>query len=102
MVKMFDIRRHDGKFVRRSPFTYFLLERDMGLLDEVGKIAGAVAAVEAAEKVDPQAGLLTKGIAAIAGYEGAGKLESMLEKKDEDKQDDADNAQAADDASAQT
>ncbi|HEY2020761.1 hypothetical protein [Paraburkholderia sp.] len=74
----------------------------MGLLDEVGKIAGAVAAVEAAEKVDPQAGLLTKGIAAIAGFEGAGKLESMLEKKDEDKQDDADNAQAADDASAQT
>jgi hypothetical protein len=74
----------------------------MGLLDEVGKIAGAVAAVEAAEKVDPEAGLLTKGIAAIAGFEGAGKLESMLEKKDEDKQDDADNAQAADDTSAQT
>jgi hypothetical protein len=74
----------------------------MGLLDEVGKIAGAVAAVEAAEKVDPEAGLLTKGIAAIAGFEGAGKLESMLEKKDEDKQDDADNAQAADDTSSQT
>jgi hypothetical protein len=74
----------------------------MGLLDEMGKIAGAVAAVEAAEKVDPEAGLLTKGIAAIAGFEGAGKLESMLEKKDEDKQDDADSAQAADDTSAQT
>lgn len=74
----------------------------MGLLDEVGKVAGAIAAVEAAEKVDPQAGLLTKGIAAIAGFEGAGKLESMVEKKDDDKQDDADNAQASDDTSPQT
>jgi hypothetical protein len=74
----------------------------MGLLDEVGKVAGAIAAVEAAEKVDPQAGLLTKGIAAIAGFEGAGKLESMVEKKDDDKQDDADNAQASDDTSSQT
>jgi hypothetical protein len=67
----------------------------MGLLDEMGKIAGAVAAVEAAEKVDPEAGLLTKGIAAVAGFEGAGKLESMLEKKDDEKQDDADNTQEA-------
>lgn len=74
----------------------------MGLLDEVGKMAGAVAAVEAAEKVDPQAGLLTKGIAAIAGFEGAGKLESMVENKDGDKQDDADNTQAADDTNPQT
>ncbi|SMG55229.1 hypothetical protein [Paraburkholderia susongensis] len=74
----------------------------MGLLDEVGKIAGAVAAVETAEKVDPEAGLLTKGVAAIAGFEGAGKLESLVEKKEEDKQDDADNAQAADDTSSQT
>ncbi|NVI03839.1 hypothetical protein [Paraburkholderia youngii] len=74
----------------------------MGLLDEVGKIAGAVAAVEAAEKVDPQAGLLTKGIAAIAGFEGAGKLEELVEKKEEEKQDDADNAQAADNTSSQT
>jgi hypothetical protein len=74
----------------------------MGLLDEVGKVAGAFAAVEAAEKVDPQAGLLTKGIAAVAGFEGAGKLESMLEKKDDDKQDEADNAQSTDDTSPQT
>jgi hypothetical protein len=68
----------------------------MGLLDEVGKIAGAVAAVEAAEKVDPNAGLLTKGIAAIAGFEGAGALESMVEKKDDEKKDDADDTQATD------
>ncbi|AJW43761.1 hypothetical protein [Ralstonia mannitolilytica] len=57
----------------------------MGLLDEVGKIAGAVAAVEAAEKVDPDAGLLTKAVAAVAGFKGAGALEEMLEKKDEAK-----------------
>jgi hypothetical protein len=83
-------------------FHLFLWECDMGLLDEVGKIAGAVAAVEAAEKLDPEAGLLTKGVAAIAGFEGAGKLESLVEKKEEQKQDDADNAQAADDTNSQT
>lgn len=74
----------------------------MGLLDEAGKIAGAFAAVEAAEKVDPEAGLLTKGIAAVAGFEGAGKLEEMVEKKDDQKQDDAANAQATDDTNPQT
>ncbi|SIT35732.1 conserved hypothetical protein [Paraburkholderia ribeironis] len=73
----------------------------MGLLDEAGKIAGAFAAVEAAEKVDPEAGLLTKGVAAIAGFEGAGKLESMIEKKDDEKQEDAGNAQATDDTNPQ-
>lgn len=73
----------------------------MGLLDEAGKIAGAFAAVEAAEKVDPEAGLLTKGIAAIAGFEGAGKLEEMVEKKDGEKQEEADNTQATDDTSPQ-
>lgn len=74
----------------------------MGLLDEAGKIAGAIAAVEAAEKVDPEAGLLTKGIAAVAGFEGAGKLESMLENKEDDKQDVADNTQPTDDTNPQT
>jgi len=55
----------------------------MGLLDTLGEVAGAIAAVEATEKVDPDAGLLTKGIAAVAGFKGAGALEGMLEKKDE-------------------
>jgi len=73
----------------------------MGLLDEAGKIAGAIAAVEGAEKLDPEAGLLTKGIAAIAGFEGAGKLESMIEKKDDNTQE-ADNTQASDDTNPQT
>ncbi|PLZ01299.1 hypothetical protein CY652_17010 [Burkholderia sp. WAC0059] len=54
----------------------------MGILDKVGEIAGAVAAVEGLEKVDSDAGLLAKGAAAIAGFEGAGALESLLGKKD--------------------
>lgn len=68
---------------------------DMGFLDEVGKVAGAIAAVEATDKVDPDASLLTKGIAAVAGFKGAGALESLVEKKeDEAAPDDADNAGA--------
>jgi hypothetical protein len=66
---------------------------DMGFLDEVGKIAGAIAAVEATDKLDPDASILTKGIAAVAGFKGAGALESLVEKKeDEAAPDDADNA----------
>lgn len=65
----------------------------MGILDTVGEIAGAVAAVEAAEKVDPDAGLLTKGLAAVAGFKGAGALEELVEKKeDEGSAPDADSA----------
>jgi hypothetical protein len=73
----------------------------MGILDEVGKIAGAVAAVEAAEKVDPEAGLLTKGIAAIAGFEGTGALELLVGKEEGEKKDDVDNAPAIDGADSQ-
>jgi hypothetical protein len=65
----------------------------MGLLDEVGKVAGAIAAVEATDKVDPDASILTKGIAAVAGFKGAGALESLVEKKEDDASpDDADSA----------
>lgn len=66
----------------------------MGILDKVGEIAGAVAAVEATEKVDPNAGFLTKAAAAVAGFEGAGKLEELVEKKEDEKQED-DSAQQA-------
>lgn len=55
----------------------------MGILDLAGEIAGAVAAVEGAEKLDPDAGLLTKGVAAYAGFKGAGALESLVGKKEE-------------------
>ncbi len=70
----------------------------MGILDKVGEIAGAVAAVEATEKVDADAGLLTKAAAAVAGFEGAKAVESMVEKKDEEKKEDD---QAADGSDAQ-
>ncbi|VVE25364.1 hypothetical protein PEP31012_03371 [Pandoraea eparura] len=53
----------------------------MGILDLAGEVVGAVAAVEALEKADPNASLLTTGAAAIAGFEGAGALESFAEKK---------------------
>ncbi len=56
----------------------------MGFLEEAEKIAGAVAAVEAAKKVDPSASILTEGAAAIAGFEGAGAIADHFEKKEEE------------------
>jgi hypothetical protein len=50
----------------------------MGLFEEV---AGAVVAVEGVKKLDPNASLITEGIAAFAGYEGAEKLEEHFENK---------------------
>ncbi|WP_296650079.1 hypothetical protein [Paraburkholderia sp.] len=72
----------------------------MGILDKVGEVVGAVAAVEATEKLDPDAGFLTKAAAAVAGFEGAGKLEEVVEKKEEEKKDD-ENAQQADSSDSQ-
>ncbi len=58
----------------------------MGLLDEAEKIAGAVAAVEGVKKVDPGAGILAEGAAAIAGFEGVKAVKEHLENKEEEKQ----------------
>jgi len=55
----------------------------MDFLEEAEKIGGAVLAVEAAKKLDPNAGILTEGAAAIAGFEGAGAIADHFEKKDE-------------------
>jgi hypothetical protein len=55
----------------------------MGLFEEV---AGAVVAVEGAKKLDPNAGILTEGVAAFAGFEGAEKLEEHFENKTEEPQ----------------
>ncbi len=66
----------------------------MGILDTVGEIAGAVAAVEAAEKLDPNASLLTKGVAAVVGFKGAEKLESMASEKENETSSDDSNSQA--------
>jgi hypothetical protein len=56
----------------------------MGFMDEVEKIAGAVVAVEATKKLDPNAGIFTEGAAAIAGYEGTKAIEEHFEEKKED------------------
>ena len=54
----------------------------MGILEEA---AGAFAAVEGAKKLDPNAGIVTEGVAAIAGFEGTEAITNFLEKKkDED------------------
>jgi len=75
----------------------------MGILDTIGEIAGAVVAVEAADKIDPDASLLTKGIAAIAGFKGAGAVESLLDKQEEQasKTETGDSADSLDNADPQ-
>ncbi|ABA48781.1 conserved hypothetical protein [Burkholderia pseudomallei 1106b] len=73
----------------------------MGILNTVGEIAGAVAAVEAAEKVDPDAGLLTKAAAAVAGFKGAEALENLVEKKKDDEAADGENTAAPDSDASQ-
>ena len=53
----------------------------MGLLEE---LAGAVVAVEGTKKLDPNASILTEGIAAVAGYEGVEAVTDHMEKKDDE------------------
>jgi hypothetical protein len=52
------------------------LEAEMGLLNE---IIGAVVAEEATSKLDPNAGIFEKGLAAIAGFEGEKVIEEKIE-----------------------
>ena len=54
-----------------------------GLLDELGKIAGAVIAEQSVDKLDPDAGFLEKAAGAFAGYEDAKIAEDKLENSDE-------------------
>ena len=56
----------------------------MGILEEA---AGAFAAVEAAKKLDPNAGIFTEGVAAVAGFEGTEAITNFIEKKEEDNSD---------------
>jgi len=58
-----------------------LKEESMGLLEE---LAGAAVAVEGAKKLDPNAGILTEGAAALAGFKGTEALVDHFEKKDDD------------------
>ena len=48
----------------------------MGLLNE---IIGAVVAEEATNKLDPNAGILEKAAAAVAGFEGEKVIEEKIE-----------------------
>lgn len=66
----------------------------MGLLNELGEVAGALAAVEAAEKLDPNAGFLAKAAAAVAGFKGVGAVEGMLENRAEQTPADSTDSQA--------
>jgi hypothetical protein len=59
-------------------------ENVMGLLEEA---AGAFAAVEGVKKLDPNAGIITEAVAGIAGFEGAGAIENIIEKKEEEHND---------------
>jgi hypothetical protein len=54
-----------------------------GLLDELGKIAGAVIAEQSVDTLDPDAGFLEKAAGAFAGYEAAKIAEDKLETSDE-------------------
>ena len=57
----------------------------MGLLEE---LAGAAAAVEGAKKLDPNAGIITEGVAAVVGFEGTEAVTNFIDKKEEEKKDD--------------
>jgi hypothetical protein len=74
--------------------------KTMGIGKLIEEIGGAVAAEQAAEAADPNAGLLVKGAAAAAGFFGAGKLSDALEAHTEAKRDASQDAaqDAADDA----
>lgn len=54
----------------------------MGIMDFIEEAAGALGADKALEAVDPNAGLLAKGAAAIAGFEGVAKLKEHFDEND--------------------
>lgn len=64
-----------------------------GLLDELGKIAGAVIAEQGVDKLDPDAGFLEKAAGAFAGFEAAKIGENKVENHDEDEQPQQDDQQ---------
>lgn len=56
----------------------------MGILEEA---AGAFAAVEGVKKLDPNAGIITEGVAAVAGFEGTEAITNFIEKREEEHKD---------------
>ncbi|WP_246704117.1 hypothetical protein [Rhizobium sp. P38BS-XIX] len=61
----------------------YSLEPKMGIGKLIEEVAGAVAAEDAVEAVDPKAGFLTKAAAAVAGFEGVNKLTDVLQEKEQ-------------------
>ena len=55
----------------------------MALLNLIEKVAGAVVAIKAVEKLDPNAGLLTEGMAAFAVYKGVEAVKEHMEQTPE-------------------
>ena len=58
----------------------------MGILEEA---AGAFAAVEGVKKLDLNAGIVTEGVAAVAGFEGAKEILNLIEEKKEEQKSDS-------------
>ena len=71
----------------------------MGIENLVEDAAGAFAADKGLEAVDPNAGLLAKGVAAVAGVEGAGLVRDFLGGGDQQQAQASDDQQPADDGS---
>ena len=67
----------------------------MGIGKLIEEVGGAIAAEQAAEAADPNAGMLVKGAAAAAGFFGADKLSDALEAHADAKRDAAQDAQDA-------
>ena len=59
----------------------------MGIGKLIEEVGGAIAAEQAAKAVDPNAGILVEGAAAVAGFMGVGKLSDTLEAHTEAKRD---------------
>jgi hypothetical protein len=64
----------------------------MGIGKLIEEVGGAIAAEQAAEAADPNAGILVKGAAAVAGFMGAAKLSDALEAHADAKRDAAQDA----------
>lgn len=56
----------------------------MGILEE---LAGAAVAVEGTRKLDPNAGIITEGVAAVVGFEGTEAVTNLIDKKEDEKKD---------------
>lgn len=64
----------------------------MGIGKLIEEVGGAIAAEQAAEAADPNAGILVKGAAAVAGFVGAEKLSDALQAHTDANQDAAQDA----------